>query len=112
VAARRVNTLAFSPDSRTLAAGSSVHGVLLWDVASGRPPGAMGEQYGRHQHPTFSPDGRTLAAIGPHEVVRLWHVATRRELFPLCHTADVKWAIRFDSPHHFFILPHPHGEGW
>jgi WD40 repeat protein/DNA-binding SARP family transcriptional activator len=69
--------LAFSPDSATLAVGSSGRGtasgiapgqyVRLWDLASGSPetsnlPGTEGTQVWTL---AFSPDGRTLAGGGP-----------------------------------------------
>ena len=66
-----VDSVAFSPDGRTLAAGDSGGGVGLWDTASGRRTVALAEGspvYGV----AFSPDGRTLAAGDLGGGVGLW----------------------------------------
>jgi WD40 repeat protein len=59
-------SLAFSPDSATLAAGTANQGVLRWDVASGQSLPALPwtEPTGRTfmAQVGFSPDGKRLAA--------------------------------------------------
>ncbi|MFF5245221.1 WD40 repeat domain-containing serine/threonine protein kinase [Streptosporangium sp. NPDC000095] len=84
-----VNTVAFSPDGETLAAGGGDGAVILWDARTRRP---IGEPMKGHTRAVdsiaFSPDGRLLAGggnngegtePGDHTVI-LWDVATRRQV--------------------------------
>lgn len=80
---RWVNSVAFSPDGRLLASGSSDNSVALWDVRRGAGErllghtgplfGAMGQVFSV----AFSPDGQFLASGGNDDTVRLWDVAAR-----------------------------------
>ena len=75
----QVNSIAFSPDGRTLANGVQQNPegsgfVRLWDVNTGKTLRTL-------EHPSnviqvaFSPDGRTLASWGGDGIVRLWDVS-------------------------------------
>ncbi len=69
-----VGPLEFSPDGRTLAAGSSAGKVRLWDVATNTSTATTaGHQY-EIRALSFSPDGATLAS-GSTNRVSLWDVA-------------------------------------
>jgi WD40 repeat protein len=106
VPGRMSNSLAFSPDNGTLAAGfADKSDIVLWDSGTGKkkqqltgPPADDLSAYAL----TFSPDGKTLAvahssATGP--AVKLWDVATGqvRLTLPNFHRAVLDLAIRPDG---------------
>src|ERR1039457_2865887 len=76
-----VYSVAFSPDGKTLAAGSADHTVRLWDVATRTPIGKplSGHAFGV-RCVAFSPDGRVLASASNDGTLRLWDVASRQAL--------------------------------
>ena len=65
-------TLAFSPDSRTLAVGSFDGAIKLWNVPERQEIGALKGHISNIWALTFSPDGRTLASSSYDHTVRLW----------------------------------------
>ena len=67
-------SVAFAPDSRTLASGGRGE-IRLWQVGSGRLGGTLGGYQGFVRSVAFSPDGRTLAGGGGGEI-RLWDAAS------------------------------------
>lgn len=78
-----LQVVAFSPDSRTVAAaGGTPNGalIILWDVASGKEIRRLetpGAEY--TWSIAFAPDGKTLASGAADQSVRLWDVATGKE---------------------------------
>jgi WD40 repeat protein/energy-coupling factor transporter ATP-binding protein EcfA2 len=82
-----VNSLAFSPDSRTLAAGSSRGTVHLWKVADPGHPSPLGKPLTGPAESVksvaFSPDGHTLAAGSADHTIHLWNVTHPRTIGPL-----------------------------
>jgi WD40 repeat protein/tRNA A-37 threonylcarbamoyl transferase component Bud32 len=80
-----VLSVAFSPDSRTLACGSRNHSIQLWDVQTQREIATL---TGLSRSPcvysvAFSPDGCTLASGSDDHTIKLWDVQTRREIATL-----------------------------
>ncbi len=57
-----VNSIAFSPDGKTLAAGSDDGTVRLWDVAVGDELSRFEGHSSGVRAVAFSPDGKTLAS--------------------------------------------------
>jgi hypothetical protein len=79
-----VDSVAFSPDGRTLASGESDDsGVRLWDVASGRALRALTGHTNGVDAVAFSPDGRTLASGSLDGSTRLWNAKTGESLAEL-----------------------------
>ena len=76
-------SLAFSPDSKTLAAGGFDNKIRVWDVATGKQTATMeGHTVGVFCL-AFSPDGKTLASGGGDESVKLWNVAAGKKIADL-----------------------------
>ena len=70
-----VRSVAFSPDSTTLASGGGFYDrtVLLWDVKTGTLKNILKGHSGAIVSLAFSPDGTTLASGSHDGTVLLWH---------------------------------------
>jgi WD40 repeat protein len=85
----RVFSVAFSPDGRLLASGSSDKTIKLWDVATGSLVRTLSGHTWSVFSVAFSPDGRLLAS-GSYREIKLWEVATGSEVRTLSgHVSDV-----------------------
>jgi WD40 repeat protein len=71
-----MRSVAFSPDSRTLASGADNGDVLLWDVATSGQRAILTSSHGPARSVAFSRDGRLLAAGYEDGSVALWHVGS------------------------------------
>ena len=73
-----LNTVAFSPDGRTMASDSSDNGVRLWDVSDPKAPLQLSAITGYTASVAsmmFSPDGKTLVIHSGDGMVLLWNVS-------------------------------------
>ena len=77
-----VETIAFSPDSRTLASSGYLPNsiIRLWDTDTGKLRDTLDGYEEEISVLAFSPDGAILASSGggPDFPIRLWHVADRQ----------------------------------
>ena len=68
-----VNSVAFSPDGKTIVSGGDDGILRLWDITSGK---AIGQPFKGHEGSVisvaFSPDGKTLVSGGQDGTLRLW----------------------------------------
>ncbi|WP_263732251.1 helix-turn-helix domain-containing protein [Cellulomonas sp. SG140] len=89
-----VNSVAFSPDSRTVAAAVLSGRVVLIDVTDLAHPAPVGAPLtgpkGYVYSAAFSPDGSTLAASGDDSSIWLWDVSDRAR--PEALGAPLLWA--------------------
>jgi RNA polymerase sigma factor (sigma-70 family) len=106
-----VLSMAFSPDSKTLASGSDDETIKLWEVATGKvqatlkgPTAAIEQARLRGQTfpvsaVVFSPDGKTLASrCAQQGLIKLWDVATGSERATLKGQAAYKESPVGESP--------------
>jgi hypothetical protein len=97
-----VQSLAFSPDGKTLATASVYGSVLLWDLRSGKraatlqafdPDSKAEENFNPAFSVAFSPDGGTLA-VGTLRGLRFWDVKSGRPS-PLQGPPVTVWSVAF-----------------
>jgi len=73
-----LTAVAFSPDGKTLAAGTGSGSVQLWEVLTGAERRRFAGHDGWVGSVAFAPDGRVLASGGHDTTVLLWDVTGRR----------------------------------
>ena len=71
----RVNTLAFSPDSKTLASGSNDATVRLWDVDSGKQLHVLDGHSSNVSTVAITPNGTSLISSGGGGI-KVWDIKT------------------------------------
>lgn len=93
-----VYSLAWSPDSKMLAAASYDHLVSLWNLEA--PAGA--ERFRALKDHTdavygvaFSPDGKFVASVGGDRTVKIWDVASGKRLYTLSDATAELYSVAF-----------------
>jgi hypothetical protein len=87
-----VDSVAFSPDGKTLASGSVEGKAQLWDLVTGHST-TLNES-DSVESVVFSPDGKTLASGSGEGIVRLWDVTSGTSITTLKgHVAAVESVV-------------------
>jgi WD40 repeat protein len=74
-----IHGVAFSPDGKTIATGSSDGKAILWDADTAKKRLTIAVGHGNVLSVAFSPDGKVLATGNLGQTVRLWDVETGKE---------------------------------
>ncbi len=75
-----ITSMAFSPDGKRLASGSSDGTVTLWDVPREKKPRTLLGHTREVDSVAFSSDGKQLASGSMDKTVKLWNTETGKEI--------------------------------
>ena len=75
-----INSVSFSPDGKTVAAGSSDNSIRLWDIKSGQLIRIFEGHKATVNSIKFSPDGKMLASGSDDKSINLWEVESGKLL--------------------------------
>ena len=78
-----VNSVAFSPDAKTLASASLDKTIKLWNLNTGKQITFLTGHQSDVNSVVFSPDGKTLASASHDYTIKLWDVGTGEEITSL-----------------------------
>jgi WD40 repeat protein len=90
-----IASLAYAPDGKALASGSSFNSIVIWDLVGRAPRAKLSGHEGWVKALAYSPDGTTLASVSADRTLRLWDAATGRERAVLVGHADDIEAVAF-----------------
>ncbi|WP_432197668.1 WD40 repeat domain-containing serine/threonine protein kinase [Streptomyces sp. bgisy027] len=91
-----INSLAFSPDGKTLATASDDSTVRLWDPATYEHIGTLTGHTDMVFCVAFRPDGRTIATASADKTVRLWDTRSQKNIATLEGHTERARSVAFD----------------
>ncbi|WP_133164060.1 WD40 repeat domain-containing protein, partial [Cuspidothrix issatschenkoi] len=86
-----VNSVAYSPDGKTLASGSDDKTIKLWNARTGKLLQTLtghSRNWGSVNSVAYSPDGQTLASGSDDKTIKLWNARTGKLLQTLTGHSD------------------------
>ncbi|BAY27998.1 WD-40 repeat-containing protein [Calothrix sp. NIES-2100] len=75
-----VNSVTFSPDSKTLVSGSGDKTIKIWNLATGQEIRTLNGHSYSVRSVAISPDGKTLASSSWDKTIKIWSLATGQEI--------------------------------
>ncbi|MEH1935981.1 MAG: serine/threonine-protein kinase [Nostoc sp.] len=90
-----VNSVAFSPDGKTLASGSDDKTIKLWNLASGQEIHTLEGNSDWIWTVAFSPDSKTLASGSADKTIKLWNLETGKLIRTLEGHSDGVSSVAF-----------------
>ncbi|MER3588278.1 MAG: hypothetical protein C4322_08850, partial [Mastigocladus sp. ERB_26_1] len=90
-----VNSVAFSPDGKIIASGSTDKTIKLWDVTTGQVIKTLTGHNNGVFSIAFSPDSKTIASGGADKTIKLWDVTTGQVIKTFSGHEDTVYSIAF-----------------
>ncbi|KZL51710.1 serine/threonine protein kinase [Nodularia spumigena CENA596] len=90
-----VESVAISPDGRTLASGSWDNTIKLWNLQTQREIATLTGHSSYVSYVAISPDGRTLASGSWDNTIKLWNLQIQREIATLMGYLDSNLPVAF-----------------
>jgi WD40 repeat protein len=91
----RVNSVAFSPDGKTIASGSADKTVKLWNASTYKNITTLTGHSNYVNSVAFSRDGKMIASASVDKTVKLWSASTGNEITTLTGHSDRVFSVAF-----------------
>ncbi|WP_427156879.1 WD40 repeat domain-containing protein [Aliinostoc sp. HNIBRCY26] len=91
-----INTVAISPDGKTLATGIHDNAIKLWNVSDSKLIHTLTSRQGEVKAVAFSPDGKLLASGSQDGSVTLWNTVTGELISTFTAHREQVWSIAFN----------------
>jgi len=90
-----VNSVAFSPDGKTIASTSSDNTIKLWNISSGQEISTLKGHQNYVFSVAFSPDGKTIASGSWDNTIKLWNISSGQEISTLKGHQNYVFSVAF-----------------
>ena len=96
-----VNSVAISPDGKTLASGSDDKSIHLWNIETGQAISTLSGHSQSVKSVAFNPDGTILATGSDDQTVKLWNLNNRQEICTLSGHSHAVKSVAFSPKGNF-----------